>query len=64
MPVVRSIVDEAAADNYKFSSLIKAVVMSDPFRKSMKLGDQQDELIPGRDQDARPELAALVGSNE
>ena len=38
--------------------------MSEPFRNSMKLGDQQDELIPGHDQDARPETAALVGSNE
>jgi hypothetical protein len=36
MPVVRSIAREAAADRYRFSSLVSAIVKSDPFRRNMK----------------------------
>ena len=32
MPVVRSIVRDAAAEDYRFSALVMGVVMSDPFR--------------------------------
>jgi len=36
MPVVRSIVKEAARDNYRFSSLIVGIVKSAPFQHNMK----------------------------
>jgi hypothetical protein len=36
MPVVRSIIEQAAEDDYRFSSLILAVVNSRPFRMNMK----------------------------
>jgi hypothetical protein len=36
MPMVRSIVRDSAATNYRFSSLILAIVKSDPFQMNMK----------------------------
>ncbi|MGE4657340.1 MAG: DUF1592 domain-containing protein [Gammaproteobacteria bacterium] len=36
MPVVRSIIREAASDNYRLSSLILEVIKSDPFLMNMK----------------------------
>ena len=41
MPVVRSIAREAAKDNYKFSSLILAIVKSAPFQTRTKLQKAQ-----------------------
>jgi len=44
MPVVRSIARDAAATRYRFSSLVSAIVKSDPFRRNMKTagrGQQQ-----------------------
>ncbi len=38
MPVVRSILRTAAADNYRFSSLVRGIVSSEPFRMRMKAG--------------------------
>jgi mono/diheme cytochrome c family protein len=37
MPLVRQIVKEAAKDNYRFSSLVLAVVKSDPFQMNEKV---------------------------
>ncbi len=37
MPLVRQIVKGAALNNYKFSSLVLAVVKSDPFQMNQKL---------------------------
>jgi mono/diheme cytochrome c family protein len=37
MPVVRSIVRNAARDNYRFSSFVIGVITSEPFRTNMKL---------------------------
>jgi hypothetical protein len=37
MPLVRQIVRDAAKTNYKFSSLILAVVKSEPFQYNEKL---------------------------
>jgi len=34
MPTVRSIVRQAAADDYRFESIVMAIVQSDPFRKA------------------------------
>jgi hypothetical protein len=39
MPVVRSIAAKAAADDYRFASLIVGVVQSEPFRSSRKSDD-------------------------
>jgi hypothetical protein len=36
MPVVRAIAHEAQSDDYRFESLITAVVRSDPFQMNMK----------------------------
>jgi hypothetical protein len=37
MPLVRKIAHEASGNNNKFSSLVLAVVKSDPFRKNMRI---------------------------
>ena len=37
MPLIRSIVHDAAKDNYKFSSLVLGVVKSEPFQMNQKL---------------------------
>jgi uncharacterized protein DUF1592/uncharacterized protein DUF1588/uncharacterized protein DUF1587/uncharacterized protein DUF1585/uncharacterized protein DUF1595/cytochrome c len=37
MPTVRSIVRRAAANDYKFSSLVLGIVQSDPFQKKIKV---------------------------
>jgi hypothetical protein len=42
MPTVRSIVRRAAADDYKFSSLVIGIVQSDPFQKKMKVKKSAD----------------------
>jgi hypothetical protein len=38
MPAVRAIAAEAAGDEYRFESLITAVVQSEPFRSSRSAG--------------------------
>jgi mono/diheme cytochrome c family protein len=40
MPVVRSIVKESAAQNYRFSSLVTGIVKSAPFQMRMTQGDR------------------------
>jgi hypothetical protein len=42
MPTVRSIVHRAAANDYKFSSLVLGIVQSDPFQKKMKVKKSAD----------------------
>jgi hypothetical protein len=37
MPMVRDIVRDSAATNYRFSSLVMSIVESEPFQKSMKV---------------------------
>jgi hypothetical protein len=39
MPVIRSIVKNAEADNYRFSSLVQGIVSSPPFQMRVKLDD-------------------------
>lgn len=39
MPVVRAVVGEAAADDYRFSRMILAVANSEPFRNNMRVAD-------------------------
>lgn len=39
MPVVRSIVRQAADEDYRFSTMVLAVVNSEPFRMNMKVAD-------------------------
>src|SRR5262249_48671178 len=41
MPLVRSIVRDAARDNYKFSSLVLGVVKSEPFQNNRKGQEQR-----------------------
>jgi len=41
MPVVRAIVNATAADDYRFSALVQAIVASPPFRMRVKQGDVQ-----------------------
>lgn len=42
MPIVRSIVREAADDDYRFSTMILAVATSDPFRMTMRMANDAD----------------------
>jgi hypothetical protein len=41
MPLVRSIVRDAAGNNYRFSSLVLGIVKSDAFRSNMKLTENR-----------------------
>ena len=43
MPAIRAIVRDAAADNYRFSTLVMGIVHSDQFRKSRVPGDHDDQ---------------------
>jgi mono/diheme cytochrome c family protein len=43
MPTVRAIVNESAADNHKFSSVVMAIVKSAPFQSSVKLVDGREQ---------------------
>ncbi|HET7131446.1 MAG TPA: DUF1585 domain-containing protein, partial [Gammaproteobacteria bacterium] len=45
MPVVRSIAKQAANDDYRFQSLISAVVESEPFQMNMQ-GSESPEIQP------------------
>jgi len=44
MPVVRSIVRETAVENYRFASLVMAIVNSQPFRMNTKTGTPDEQL--------------------
>lgn len=44
MPVIRSIVDDAESDNYRFSSLVLGIVNSPQFQMRMKVQENVDEL--------------------
>ncbi|MYF70752.1 MAG: DUF1585 domain-containing protein, partial [Proteobacteria bacterium] len=44
MPVVRSVVSQAASDNYRLDSIIQAIVGSEPFQMNMKGGEQPDRI--------------------
>ena len=48
MPLVRSIVHQAEADRYRFSSLIMAVVKSEPFQYNVKGVTYGDEAAAGQ----------------
>src|SRR5262249_61419310 len=43
MPMVRSIVRNSAASNYRFSSLVTGIVKSDMFQMNQKAIDRADE---------------------
>jgi hypothetical protein len=45
MPVVRSIAKQATNDDYRFQSLIRAVVESEPFQMNMQ-GSESPEAQP------------------
>ncbi len=44
MPVIRRIVNEAEAEDYRFSSLVLGIVKSEPFRMRIKEGGQADSV--------------------
>jgi hypothetical protein len=43
MPLVRSIVRDAAANNYRFSSLVLGIVKSQPFQMNTKEADRSQQ---------------------
>jgi hypothetical protein len=45
MPTVRKIVHSAAADNYRFSSLVMGIVSSDAFRLEKVIDDKPAEPV-------------------
>jgi hypothetical protein len=47
MPLVRSIVRDAAGGNYRFSTLVLGVVKSAPFQNNIKAGEVA-QLTAGR----------------
>ena len=44
MPVVRSVVREAAGDGYRLDSIVQAIVGSEPFQMNMKGGEEPDRI--------------------
>ncbi len=52
MPVIRRIVNEAEAEDYRFSSLVLGIVKSEPFQMRIREGGQADtgakNEMPGR----------------
>jgi hypothetical protein len=46
MPLVRSIVRDAAKENYRFSALVLGVAKSEPFQMNMKLRSQNTQQTP------------------
>ena len=47
MPLVRSIVRDSAAGNYKFSSIVLGIVKSPPFQMNMKTSRRAVEAAGG-----------------
>jgi hypothetical protein len=43
MPLVRSIARDAAASNYKFTSIVLGIVKSDPFQMNTKSAVDSDQ---------------------
>ena len=50
MPVVRAVVREAAANDYRLDSIIQAIVSSEPFHMNMKGGEQAEQLVSDKPQ--------------
>ena len=59
MPVVRSIVREAASDNYRLDSIIQAIVGSARFQMNMKGGERPDQMASNEPQ-LMPALATAA----
>jgi hypothetical protein len=49
MPLVRSMVHDAAPGNYKFSSIVLSIVKSEPFQTNMKVA-ASDKVASGTEQ--------------
>jgi len=43
MPVIRSIVNDAARSNYRFTSIVKGIIASTPFQMRIKLADEGED---------------------
>jgi mono/diheme cytochrome c family protein len=61
MPLVRRIVGEAAADNYRFKSIVLGVVSSDAFRKREAEGIEPAPAKPVSSASAKPTSTQTVG---
>ncbi len=61
MPTVRRIVRQAAADNYRFKSIVLGVVSSDAFRKREAEGQQQSPRSTEASASAKPTSTKTVG---
>jgi hypothetical protein len=61
MPLVRRIVGEAAADNYRFKSIVLGVVSSDAFRKREAEGSEPAPAKPVSSASAKPTSTQTVG---
>jgi hypothetical protein len=48
MPVVRRIVRESEASNYRFSDLLMRIVESEPFLMRTKEGAEQNVVVAGQ----------------
>ena len=59
MPVVRSVVREAASNNYRLDSIIQAIVGSAPFQMNMKSRERPDQMASNEPQ-LMPALATAA----
>ncbi len=55
MPVVRSIVREAANDDYRLSTVVLAITRSDPFQLNMKAAEAEQVAV----RESGPALATV-----
>ncbi len=64
MPVVRSVVNQAASDDYRLNSIIQAIVGSEPFRMNMKGGEEPEGLASGETQRTLEMATAAIANRK
>ena len=64
MPVVRSVVSQAASDDYRLDSIIQAIVGSEPFQMNMKGGEQPDRIASDELQPLQALATAAIARRE
>ena len=64
MPVVRSVVSEAASDGYRLDSIIQAIIASEPFQMNMKGGERPDRIASDEPQPLPALATAAIARRE
>ena len=64
MPVVRAVVREAAANDYRLDSIVQAIVSSEPFHMNTKGGEQPEQLVSDEPQLMRALANSAIARRE